>query len=67
MLVSSGEHALTRLISPLDPADPILKDALHQYAKERLTVKERLERLRVEFKLVIGQVISLWVSFFLFY
>lgn len=36
-----------------DPADVDLSAALHQYAKEKLTVAERLDRLRVEHGLSI--------------
>jgi hypothetical protein len=41
-----------------DPSDEELSEALRQYAKEKLTVNEKLDRLRVEFKLVIKWVLT---------
>ncbi|KAG6907095.1 hypothetical protein DXG01_010544 [Tephrocybe rancida] len=32
----------------LDPPDDVLKESLHQYAREKLTVQERINRLHVE-------------------
>lgn len=41
-----------------DPTDDVLRDALYQYAKEGLTTKERLERLKVEFGLEIKWLVT---------
>lgn len=47
------QHLTDFALILLDPTDVVLHEALHQYAKEKLTVAERLDRLRVEHNLVI--------------
>jgi hypothetical protein len=46
-------HLCLLMAATLDPPDEELSKELHQYAKERLTVPQRLQRLKLEHGLAI--------------
>lgn len=46
----------------IDPPDEVLGPALHQYAKECLTVEEKLARLNAEHRLCIKCVLKARIS-----